>query len=87
MNISTNKIIKSLLLFLLSINFTYSQSPVWPLSSTWNQINCTFYEKHSAFHSAIDINLPDGNAFKAVLDGVAENDAATVSFLTMRHDF
>lgn len=79
-NMNFNKLIVLLSCVLTNITI-YSQSPSWPLDNNWNQINCTFAEKHSEFHGGIDINLVNGNDFKAILDGIVENDASSSAFL------
>lgn len=59
---SFSKIIK-IASFLLGLQLNYiqaQQSPVWPVSASvpdYNQINCTFAEKHLQFHGGIDINI------------------------------
>ena len=62
-----------LIVAFLFLQFDYiqaQQTPVWPVSTivpNYNQINCTFAEKHSQFHSGIDINI--GNEkFLAILE-------------------
>jgi hypothetical protein len=74
-----------------------SQNPVWPLNDNWNQINCSFAEKHSAFHGALDINLANNSNFRTILDGIVEDDAhgqplndkgeLKYDFFTIRHNF
>jgi len=85
MNTSVNKIF--VLFFMIQSFISYSQQPSWPLDDQWNQINCTFAEKHTAFHGAIDINLPNNNNFKAILNGIVEEDAINKRFMITRHDF
>ena len=83
---NSNKLNLILLFSLIYANI-FSQNPSWPLDNAWNQINCTFAEKHNEFHGAIDINLGNGTDFKAILDGTVENDAISQDFFITRLDF
>ncbi|MFZ1495693.1 MAG: hypothetical protein WAS72_01475 [Saprospiraceae bacterium] len=89
-------------MLLYLVNNSIAQLPVWPLASQWNQINCTFAERHSAFHSAIDINCVANDdpfnssgqplqitstEFNAILDGIVRNNAAnSINFFEVYHD-
>ncbi len=62
--------------------------PVWPLDAQWNQINCTFAEWHTAFHGALDINLPNNINFMAIFDGRVLQDAdGNFKFMVTDHNF
>lgn len=67
------------------------QTPVWPVSSlvaNYNQINCTFAEKHSSFHGALDLHTADGTVFLGILDGkVKVNANGSNQFFVTHHDF
>jgi hypothetical protein len=48
--------------YLISVfnNLFAQNTPVWPVSSSiqnYNQVNCTFAEKHTQFHGGIDTTL------------------------------
>jgi len=43
-------------------NIVIAQQPIWPVNLSvpnHNHINCTFAEKHSQFHGAIDFEVMD----------------------------
>jgi hypothetical protein len=81
------KIYLVLIYIITSFHNCLSQFPVWPLDNSWNQINCTFAEKHTSFHAALDINLANNNNFRAILDGIMEDDANSSLFMKVRHMF
>ena len=64
----------------------FCQNPVWPLVNTWDQINCTFAEKHTAFHGAIDINVTNGSRFLAIMNGKVKNNANSSNFFICHHE-
>lgn len=79
-----------LFFFILFSLESTAQSPSWPISTTvanYNQINCTFTEKHSAFHGALDLHIANNEKFLAILPGIVEEDASTLLFMRTRHDF
>ncbi len=72
------------------INNSNAQQPSWPVNSSvtgYNEINCTFAERHSQFHGALDLNVGDNNSFLAILDGEVIESADNVSFFVSGHDY
>lgn len=87
---SFSKIIKiaGFILCLQLNNLQAQQSPVWPVSASvpnYNQINCTFAEKHSQFHGGIDINI-GREIFLAILDGKVLNNASGSNLFITHHE-
>jgi len=89
MRLNNTLILTFLLCNLLIFNLR-GQSPVWPISATvanFNQINATFGEKHTWFHGALDLHIANNENFRAILDGIVEENASSLSFMRTRHDF
>lgn len=54
----------------------------------YNQINCTFNQKHSRCHGAIDLHTANSSNFLAILDGIVTQDARdSIQFFITDHDF
>ncbi|MBK7093974.1 MAG: hypothetical protein IPH57_02480 [Saprospiraceae bacterium] len=51
----------------------------------YNQINCTFAEKHLQFHGGIDINI-GREIFLAILEGKVFNNASESNIFITHHE-
>jgi hypothetical protein len=81
-------LITSIIIFLVVLR-AISQNPVWPVSNNepnYNQINCTFAEKHFQFHGALDLNTSNGTIFLSPLAGLVKNNASSSNFFIAHHE-